>query len=311
MKAARAMTNAWHTLRRYPGYFLMRAVGRFDSVRNAVAGLQTLMRGSLSDYLRTLERERSQFFADVDPADIAHRLDRDGFAFGLTLPRPTVTTIVDFARSNPCFVDRDPQLGFLPAQLDKVREKLGRKFLLAQYFNLRSRLPVVALLSRDPVLLGIAARYLRTPPTLVGVNLFWSYPAALSPDRHNYAAQMFHYDLDDFRFMKFFFYLSDVDSTAGPHVAVRATHRDRPHLRFGDRFKVRRYSDAEIVAAYGKERVVSITGPAGMGFVEDTLCIHKGQTPTARERLILQFQYALNDWRIQHDDRDESELAMI
>jgi len=305
------MADAWRTLRRYPGYFLMRSVARFDSVRNAVARLQSLTRGSLTQYLRALEPERSHFFANVDPAEIADRLERDGFAFGLTLPRDTVTSIVDFARSNPCYVDRDPALGFLPAHLDQVREKLGRKFLLAQYFNLRSRLPVVALLARDPVLLGIAARYLRTPPTLVGVNLFWSYPAALSHDHHSYAAQMFHYDLDDFRFMKFFFYLSDVDLTAGPHVAVRATHRDRQHFRFGDRLKVRRYSDSEILAAYGKERVVAITGPAGMGFVEDTLCIHKGQTPTARERLILQFQYALNDWGIQHDDRDESELAMI
>jgi hypothetical protein len=311
MKAAGAIASAWRTLRRYPGYFFMRSVARIDSVRNAVAGLQTLMRSSLSDYLQTLASERSQFFADADPAVIAERLDRDGFAFGLTLPKEKVATIVDFARSNPCFVDRDPALGFLPAQIEQVREKLGRKFLLAQYFNLRSRLPVVAQLSRDPVLLGIAARYLRTPPTLVGVNLFWSYPAALSADRHSYAAQMFHYDLDDFRFMKFFFYLSDVDSAAGPHVAVRATHRYKHYFGVGDRFKVRRYSDAEIVAAYGKERVVSITGPAGMGFAEDTLCIHKGQTPTTRERLILQFQYALNDWGIQHDDRDESELAMI
>jgi hypothetical protein len=311
MKDSRAIASAWRTLRRYPGYFLMRSVARVDFVRNAVAGLQTLTRGSLSGYLGTLARERSPFFADADPASIADGLDRDGFAFGLTLPRKTVDMIVDFARSNPCFVDRDPALGFLPAQIEQAREKLGRKFLLAQYFNLRTHLPVVAQLSQDPVLLGIAARYLRTPPTLVGVNLFWSYPAALSGDRHSYAAQMFHYDLDDFRFMKFFFYLLDVDSTTGPHVVVRATHRNKRHAAFGDRFKVRRYSDAEIVAAYGEQRVVSITGPAGMGFAEDTRCIHKGQTPTTRERLILQFQYALNDWGIQHDDRDESELVMI
>jgi hypothetical protein len=65
------------------------------------------------------------------------------------------------------------------------------------------------------------------------------------------------------------------------------------------------------VVADGPDNIVTITGPAGTGFAEDTLCIHKGQSPTARERLILQFQYAFNDWGIQHDDRDPAEFRMI
>jgi hypothetical protein len=122
---------------------------------------------------------------------------------------------------------------------------------------------------------------------------------------------MFHYDLDDFKFIKFFFYLTDVDAGSGPHVAVRTSHLRRRVARFGDRLKVRRYSDDEVIGLYGRDQIVSITGPAGMGFAEDTICIHKGQTPVSRERLILQFQYALNDWGNQHDERDESELVVI
>lgn len=311
MKSGRKFRNVLGTFAQHPGFVLMRTVARIDFVRNLAVALQRSVRGSLSDYLQALEHRRSPFFEGVDTAAIAATIDRDGFAFGLTLPKATIEALVDFALANPCFIDRNPALGFFPAQIEQARAKFGRKFLLAQYFNLRTRSPLVEQLSRDPVLLGIAARYLRTPPTLVGVNLFWSYPAALSAIQHSYAAQMFHYDLDDFKFIKFFFYLSDVDASAGPHIAVRASHRSKRRMGFRDLFRVRRYSDAEVLAAYGQERVVCITGPAGTGFAEDTLCIHKGEAPTMRERLILQVQYALNDWGVQHDDRHESELAMI
>jgi len=94
-------------------------------------------------------------------------------------------------------------------------------------------------------------------------------------------------------------------------VIVRATHRNKQPLPLKDALKARRFTDEEIEAAYGAGRIVSITGPAGTGFAEDTLCIHKGQAPTGAERLVLQVQYALNDFGNQHDDVDESQLSMI
>jgi hypothetical protein len=310
-KTPRLGSTAWRTLREYPGYLMMRSVSRFEAVRGAVVAVQKALRPSVDRYLQTLAAQRSRFFGAVDSAAIASGVDRDGFAFGLRLPADTVAELMKFAQTHRCFVDRNPELGFMPAEVEQARAKLGRNFLLSQYFNLRGEAALIEELSRDPVLLAVAARYLESPPTLVGVNLFWSYPASLSAEQHSHAAQMFHYDLDDFKFLKFFFYLTDVDETSGPHVIVRASHRYKRHATFVDRLKVRRYSDEEIRATYGPENVVTIMGPAGTGFAEDTLCIHKGQSPVARERLILQFQYAFNDWRIQQDDRDPSRLKMI
>jgi hypothetical protein len=310
-KAAHKAEGALDTMREHPGYLMMRSVSRFESVRGAMVALQKAWRPSVHRYLHTLAARHSRFFNAVDSAAIASGVDRDGFAFGLTLPADTVAQLMQFARTHRCFVDRNPELGFMPGEVEQARAKLGRNFLLAQYFNLRDEAPLIAELARDPVLLSIAARYLESPPTLVGVNLFWSYPATVSAEQHSYAAQMFHYDLDDFKFLKFFFYLTDVDETSGPHVIVRASHRSKRHSSFAERLKVRRYSDDEIRATYGAENIVTIMGPAGTGFAEDTLCIHKGQSPVTRERLILQFQYAFNDWGIQHDDRDPSRLKMI
>ena len=117
--------------------------------------------------------------------------------------------------------------------------------------------------------------------------------------------------MDDFKFVKFFFYLTDVNATSGPHVIVRGSHRVKHHASIADALRVRRYTDEEVASAFEPDKIVSITGQAGTGFAEDTLCIHKGETPTKHARLLLQLQYALNDFGIQHDEFDESRLAMI
>jgi hypothetical protein len=304
------LANVARTFVKHPGFVLMRSVARFDTVRRVAAWVQSKMRAPLGPYVARLRQGPSEFFGSADPVRLAQAVERDGFALGLVLPAGAVDELVDFARSNSCWADRDPRLGFVPERIEEARSRVGRRFLLAHYFNARRRSRLIDSLTQDQVLLEIAARYLGTVPTFVGVTLWWSYPEAADASARNLAAQMFHFDLDDFKFIKFFFYLTDVDASAGPHVIVRGTHRDK-RLRRRDAFKVRRYSDDEIVAAYGRDRIVSITGPAGTGFVEDTLCIHKGEPPTGRPRLVLQVQYALNDFGNQCDDIDEAKLRMI
>jgi hypothetical protein len=306
-----SLSDVARTFAQYPGFVLMRSVARFSVVRDSVVWAQCAMREPVERYVDRLRERPSEFFGQVDPAALAQSVERDGFATGLTLPAGVVREILDFARLSHCWADRDPRLGFLPEQVEEARRKLGRSFLLAHYFNVRRGSPLIARLVQDPMLLEVAARYLGTEPKLVGVALWWSYPEQADAGSRNRAAQMFHFDLDDFKFIKFFFYLTDVDSSAGPHVIVRATHCHKRNALRRDAFKVRRYTDAEVEATYGKERVVSITGPAGTGFVEDTLCIHKGTPPLSRARLLFQVQYALNDFGNQHDDIDPSKLATI
>jgi hypothetical protein len=295
----------------HPGFFLMRSIARFDHVRNATVRAQCAIRGSLNGFLRELSGRTSEFFPGADARAVADAVERDGLAFGLNLPPAVVAELLAFAQANPCWIDRNRKLGFPPGRIDEARQRLGRRFLLAQYMNVRQHSPLVARLAEDPVLLEVAARYVGAKPTLVGVNLWWSYPEQADAAARDFAAQKFHFDLDDFRFIKFFFYLTDVDATSGPHVAVRGTHRHKRRASFREQFAVRRYSDQEVLAAYGADSVVTITGPAGTGFAEDTMCIHKGLPPASRPRLALQIQYALNDFGNQNDDVSESALEML
>ena len=82
-------------------------------------------------------------------------------------------------------------------------------------------------------------------------------------------------------------------------------------MRLGDRWTIRRYSDSEIARKYSASKILEICGPAGTGFAENTLCIHKGRTPTCENRLLLQLQFSLFDYGVMHDQRDAAALTLI
>jgi hypothetical protein len=135
----------------------------------------------------------------------------------------------------------------------------------------------------DPSVFTLAARYLDTTPVQDLVAMWWSTPAEQASSA---AAQLFHFDLDRFSFVKLFVYLTDVDDDTGPHVFVLGSHRAKPRSLRHDR----RYSDAEVAAVFGSGR--TITGPRGTVFLADTRGLHKGLELRHGHRLVFQLQYS-------------------
>jgi hypothetical protein len=250
-------------------------------------------------------------FPGLDRAAFVRDLRENGVAFGLALPGDVVSEIRAWAERNPSFADRLPDRGVQPGGLAAAQQRLGKPILLTQYFNALSQCPAIARLARDPAVQWIAASYLRSVPTFVGSNLWWTYPVDALPEDRDQHAHLFHRDVDDFSFFKFFFYLTDVAEGEGAHVLVRGSHRRPPARGFADRWNLRRYADDEVAATYDPRDILEITGKAGTGFAENTLCIHKGRTPVTSARLLLQLQYALFDYGNMHDERDPARLSYI
>ena len=101
----------------------------------------------------------------------------------------------------------------------------------------------------------------------------------------------FHFDLDNWRAVKFFFYITEVRPENGPHIYVRTSHRNRP-LR--DQLSpFRSQSSKRINAKYGRDNLAIIHGPAGTGFVEDPYGYHTGTAVTGASRLMLEIQYGV------------------
>lgn len=138
--------------------------------------------------------------------------------------------------------------------------------------------------------INIAREYLGVEPRLDEVGLWWSANFYDRPEDHS--AQFFHFDLDRFKWLKIFVYLTDVGVENGPHEFVSGSHkvdglpksiRDKGYARLDDQ---------EVIDLYGQEHLVKMVGEAGTVIIEDTRGLHKGNRVECDPRLILQVQFS-------------------
>jgi hypothetical protein len=147
--------------------------------------------------------------------------------------------------------------------------------------------PRIAELLADRSLQTLAAAYLGCQPIFAGVHAWWSLADEHADEEAlSDAAQLFHFDCDWPAFVKFFFYLTDVEAEDGPFAYVLGTHEEKREWRDG------RFSDAYIETTYG-ERVQRIAGRAGDLIAADTVGYHKGERVRAGPRLMLQIEFCV------------------
>jgi len=309
------LSSRWRQLGRSlihkPGYTLMRGFARFSIVRVVVVNVRRLFYGP-HRYVESFNEDQcGSVFSNVDASRIVSDLKSSGVAFGLRLPEEIVVGIRCYCESAVCYADRDPKHGFRLSEHEQAESALNKNVLVGQYFNTLDDCPEIARLVSDPVLNKIAAMYLQSRPTFVGANLWWTFPVDASEEDRSRHAHLFHRDVDDFKFFKFFFYLTDVEKGDGAHVCVMGSQGKPPVRNFADRWNLRRYTDDEVESTFPVDSIVEIVGPAGEGFAEDTWCLHKGQTPIKKPRLLLQLQFALFDYGVMNDHKDDASLGSL
>ena len=146
-------------------------------------------------------------------------------------------------------------------------------------------------LALDPGLLSLAQDYLNAPPKLDILSSWFSFPVGRSSDA---AATEFHFDLDRTKWLKVFFFLSDVDTETGAHIFVPTTHKDGGIPRHVLDRGYARVDDEDVERFFPRSQWASIGGPRGTILLEDTRGLHKGQPLVRGYRLLLQFQYSQN-----------------
>lgn len=143
-------------------------------------------------------------------------------------------------------------------------------------------IPEIISIANDKKILNAIAKYLGVKPTISNINCWWSFARREKPKE----AQFFHRDVDDFKFLKLFVYLTDVVSDSGPHVYVKGSHKVNKLI------ELKRFKDEEVAHVYPAENVISFERPKGTCFIVDTYGIHKGLLPINTNRLLLQVQYS-------------------
>jgi hypothetical protein len=165
----------------------------------------------------------------------------------------------------------DKQSGYnthTPKYSDKVLRKLTSEYNynnLSFSSNILLNHPLIPNKISDPYILSLVQSYLGCFPTVYSINSWWSiYNGQV------YGTQNNHRDHDDFKFLAFFIYLTDVDETTGPHVFYPGTQNGSE-------------SDEHVV----------ITGKAGTAILADTFAMHRGQPLQQNSRLVCWWRYGL------------------
>jgi hypothetical protein len=285
-----------------PSWFLMSYLGRFNFIRSFAV---SFVKG-----LNIQKYQQSQFsnFEILCPNKVAELLKRDGFYTGIYLPENLLKKILHFAYSTPCYGNRNKNLGFLYSEKEKYTKE--HIFYTAQYYNTQQLCPAIRTIVSDPKLLKIASQYLGAYPICTGTKLWWNFAVDDGvPYDCNQTITFFHYDLDDYATLRFFFYLTDVDKKAGPHVVMRGSHKNKSWAHV--LIPVKRRTDKDIYNYYGLDNLCTIYGESGFGFAEDTFCFHKATRPLKKDRLMLQIQFAVYDYGLHNDLCDPSLLTRI
>ncbi len=204
------------------------------------------------------------------------RLGRHGYAVLADMLRPhQIDDILAYLGDKPLLLRDGRCLG--PAEAD------GQVTIADVPLDVVLQCPHVLSTANSPFLIQFAIDYLGCMPTISTIGIRWSFPG----DGPEVQTQNFHRDPDDWRFFKFFVYLSDVDSECGPHLYVKGTHRT------AGTFRAHRFDREDLERRYGREAIVAVMGPRGTSFVADTYGIHAGPVPRSRPRLILEIGYSI------------------
>ena len=237
---------------------------------------------------------------ELDVSHAVHKIRQDGIFSGLQLRSEVVEELLTFSSAAICFGDGKTDFPFCYGDKDIAQQQSARTFRLGRYNHALRASHMLQALALDTQLLAVARGYLRREPVLLGARMWWSFAAPADAEQQMEAGQGFHYDIDGYRGLAFFFYLTEVGPSDGPHVYIRGSHVKKMRKHVISIYKGR--SDAEIESCYGLERQIISCGPAGSGFAEDLFGFHKGLHPESGDRLIVQIRYGLRDYGTGRND---------
>lgn len=218
------------------------------------------------------------------------------FVFDAQLPTAICDEIVRFSDSLNCRLVGSNSIG-------SIADNPG----LPRYDYLSNDLvrnDQVCNLITDNGLLEIAGRYFEAHPICDLISMWRSYPANKLTSQ---AAQEFHFDMDRPKFLKFFFYLTDVDDNNGPHCFIEGSHKLLPlSLRRDGRF-----SDNKILKYYGAEKLRRLKGPKGTILAVDTRGFHKGEPLIAGSRIIFQLEFSNSLFGMYYPPLTKSQISPV
>lgn len=145
--------------------------------------------------------------------------------------------------------------------------------------------PVFLRFAMAPEVLAPAVEYMGVMPTLASLQLWWT-----PLNSTTVGSQLYHRDNVDFRLVKYFVNVNDVEDASGPltflpaDVSARVTTAIKGERRSIQDEEMFRYCSPT-------DQVALVGGPGSGGIVDSCRCYHYGGRARGAERLLLMIQY--------------------
>ena len=221
--------------------------------------------------------------------DITNKIINDGFFIERNfLNYMDIEKLIEFAlNSEGFYVMDDINKKFQDQNKFDRKKPIATTYIINE--NLLLNFSIVQKIIMNPLILSVAQNYFKSKPILAAANMWWSTSFKKKAD--SASAQMYHFDLDGTKWLKFFIYLTDVNPLNGPHVFVLKTHKNNGiPWKFRSR-GYQRISDEEINSFYGEDKICELLGNKGDLIIEDSRGFHKGKHLKKNDRLILEIQF--------------------
>lgn len=229
------------------------------------------------------------FLNDLNQNIIYENLKKNGISLNIDLKPLIVDQIIENMSNFTLKVNRD---------IDKFiylnEKKNGDGIYICRFFDPHKKISLINEIATNKKLVNAIKKYINTEPILHSSQIWWTFPYRdengnlRNPPGNEFG---YHYDVDDFKFLKLFFYLSDVDDTSGPHVYIKNNGK-----KSISEYLDRRIDD-EVAEKKYKDKILKLIGKKGTGFIEDTSFYHKGTNPSSNNgRGILQVIYSISRW---------------
>lgn len=269
----------------------------------AMVGLFCLTKGYSNDVLSKIIGyiKRPYYFSqpngllgnmeDKRRNQISSKLREDGYyIFENRLPKEICDSLLQYATSHVCAMrPMDGDVLGKPVHTKYHREApqaVRYDFDTQDLLNNRDVQNIFA----DMSFAVVAQDYLGARPIIDVTSMWWHTNFSDKPDMD--AAQYYHFDMDRPKWLKFFIYLTDVETTNGPHTFVAGSHKSGGIPSGLLKKGYARLIDDEVKHQFDEKNIIEFNAPRGTIIAEDTRGLHKGKHVEKGDRLILQVQFS-------------------
>ena len=175
---------------------------------------------------------------------------------------------------------------------DEHAKTAKKPFLVNHFFDItqKTNAPILDL-ACNAVLLSPISEYIGMIPVLQSAQLWYS------PNTHFYGrSQMYHMDAEDYRQIKCYIFLDEVDRDSGPLTIIPAAKSRKVYKKLRQKgltiYRNEKIRDEEIYSATSTTSAVQMIGePGTVAFVDTCSCYHFGSRPGKRPRFLLHLHY--------------------